>query len=92
MTFNEKAPAAVRKHQAGAHPKPQGGKSKRIEDMRHITRKPEPFNNLPLWCAAGARRFRELPYPAKRIARQIGCEPELANLIAELAGLTGRQS
>ena len=60
--------------------------------MKHITRKSEPFNNLPLWRAAGARRFRELPYPAKRLARQIGCEPELANLIAELAGLTRGRS
>jgi hypothetical protein len=33
-----------------------------------------------------------LPYPAKRLARQIGIEPELANILAELAGLKGGRS
>jgi len=57
--------------------------------MRNVKHRAPSFNDLPLWRAAGARRFRDLPYPAKRLARQIGCEPELANLIAELAGLNG---
>ncbi len=57
--------------------------------MHNVKHRAQSFNTLPLWQAARARRFRELPYPAKRIARQIGCEPELANLITELAGLKG---
>ncbi len=55
--------------------------------MQKIVRKQTAINTLPLWQSAREREFRELPYPAKRLARQIGCEPELANLIAELTGL-----
>ena len=57
--------------------------------MRTVKHSAPPINDLPLWRAAGTRRFRELPYPAKRIARRFGCEPELASLIAELADLKG---
>ncbi len=57
--------------------------------MQNVVRKHFAFNGLPLWAASRERRFRELPYPAKRLARQIGCEPELASLIAELADLKG---
>jgi hypothetical protein len=57
--------------------------------MRNVKHHAPSINDLPLWRAAGARRFRALPYPAKRLARQIGCEPETARLIAELAGLQG---
>ena len=60
--------------------------------MPHLRQRAPSRNNLALWRAARARRFRELPYPAKRLARQFGYEPELANLIAELAGLIGGRS
>ncbi len=57
--------------------------------MQNVVRKQSTINALPLWQAAREREFRELPYPAKRLARQIGYEPELARLVAELAGLKG---
>ena len=57
--------------------------------MRNVRHSAQSSNDLPLWRAARARRFRDLPLPAKRLARQIGCEPEVADLIAELAGLKG---
>ena len=59
----------------------------RIDGVTNIRRTHQSFKSTSLWQAARARRFLELPYPAKRLARQIGCEPELAILIAELAGL-----
>ncbi len=55
--------------------------------MHNIKHRTQSFNVLPLWQAARARRFRDLPLPAKRLARQLGYEPETARLIAELAGL-----
>ncbi len=55
--------------------------------MKHIRRNQQSFNSLPLWQSARERRFHELPLPAKRLARQLGYEPETARLVAELAGL-----
>ena len=60
--------------------------------MRNLKHSAPPFNDLPLWRAARARRFCDLPVPAKRLARQIGCEPEVVRLVAELAGLKGGSS
>ena len=57
--------------------------------MRKIYRKQEPFNTLPLWEAVRERRRRDLPYPAKLLAERFGCEPSVARLVAELAGLKG---
>jgi len=88
VTFNANAPVGV-----GAPPARNRIdlpiQIERTFSMRHVRRNHQSFKSTPLGRAAGARRFRDLPYPAKRLARQIGCEPELANLIAELAGLKG---
>ncbi len=57
--------------------------------MCNVRHSAQSSNDLPLWKAARARRFRDLPFPAKRLVRHIGYEPETARLVAELAGLKG---
>ena len=55
--------------------------------MTNIPKKQLPYNTLPLWQAERQRRYRELPYAAKRLATNMHVEPEVARLIADLACL-----
>jgi hypothetical protein len=57
--------------------------------MPRIRPKQKHFNDLPLWEGTRKRHLRELPLPARRVAQRFGCEPEFAELIARLAGMTG---
>ncbi len=86
MTTNEKARSELALG-TGRNRNPLYRQTEKAIGVMNIRSKSRSFKSTPLWQAARERLFRELPYPAKRLARQIRCEPELAILIAELAGL-----
>ena len=59
--------------------------------MRHITRKPEPFNSTDLGQAARKREFRALSYAERKLAEEFGLDPHIARLLAMQAyGPSGR--
>ncbi len=57
--------------------------------MTKIDRHSLSYNRLPLWQVVSERQYRELPYPARRLARRLGCDPSVARLVCEHAGIGG---